>query len=75
MKWDDYGEFIKVEDYFQHQIEFPSEIKQVDKRENLSSNNESSNLASNIESLKLLHFDLLKTPLLVTETEAIVKWF
>ena len=75
MKWDDYGEFIKVEDYFQHQIEFPSEIKQVDKRENLSSNNESSNLTSNIESLKLLYFDLSKTSLLVTEAKAIVKWF
>jgi len=51
MKWDDYGEFIKIEDYIQHQIELPSEIKHVERIENLNTNNESSNLNSNTESL------------------------
>ena len=51
MKWDDYGEHIKIEDYVQHQIELPSEIKHIDRGENFNSNNESSNLNSNIESI------------------------
>ena len=55
MKWDDYGEHIKIEDYVQHQIELPSEIKHIDRGENFNKNNESSNLNSNIESI---HFFL-----------------
>jgi hypothetical protein len=50
MKWDDYGEQININDYVQHQIELPLEIKHIDRGENFNTTNESSNLNSNIES-------------------------
>ena len=48
MKWDDYGEFIKIEDYVQQQIEASTETKLAEKENQV--NEELSNLNMNIDS-------------------------
>ena len=49
MKWDDYGEFIKIEDYVQHQFEVSTEMKLAEKENEV--NEELSNLNMNTESM------------------------
>ena len=49
MKWDDYGEFIKIDDYVQHQIEFPTEAQKLTERGDYATK-EQNNINSNVES-------------------------